>query len=237
MNQVRRFTYWSNATSITGCSWCSQTLTTLNLERNEIGNKGVEYLADALKINRVRQSATHRSEIYFIRRASPCWIFATIVSMRKERSTLPMLWIAMKFDAISVYCPPMCHCHSFQTLTTLNLSISRIGAEVMKQFRRDLKVDTVKEDLFIFLFYLMRRSLPGRSSISEVRFKSIVWGWLRRRSNRIRVSICWRATHFRRFIYCNEQRIKIEQELIGRVVSWTDTQMRSFSEIVRWGFV
>lgn len=39
---------------------------------------------------------------------------------------------------------------SFQTLTTLNLSLFRNILEVMKQFRLDLKVDFVREDLFVY---------------------------------------------------------------------------------------
>ena len=37
-------------------SFSSKTLITLNLQMNQIENEGVEYLADALKINRVSKS-------------------------------------------------------------------------------------------------------------------------------------------------------------------------------------
>ena len=113
----------------------------------------------------------------------------------------------------------VCHDHSFQTLTTLNFSIYRVNREILDLFRGDLRIDTVREDLFVSLFCLMRRSLSGRSSVCAVRFKSIIWRWLRRRSNlqawrgwrwrwrcgrrvnRIIVSICQRVPYFGQLIY------------------------------------
>ena len=70
--------------------------------------------------------------------------------MKKESNILSELWIATKFDAISLCLPFLYPFHSFQTLKTLNLSYFRNTLEVMKQFRHDLKLDFVREDLFIY---------------------------------------------------------------------------------------
>jgi hypothetical protein len=53
---------------------------------------------------------------------------------------------------------------SFQTLTKLSLNMFRTDVEVLKQFRRDLKIDPVRKDLFIYLIRLMRKGTSRMSS-------------------------------------------------------------------------
>ena len=77
--------------------------------------------------------------------------------MKKEPNILSKLWMATKFDAISLYLPFLYPFHSFQSLTTLNLSFFDNIIEVMEQFRQDLKVDFVREDLLVYPMRLMRK--------------------------------------------------------------------------------
>ena len=153
--------------------------------------------------NLFSDSAAHRSEFCSFRRASQRWIFGIVVSVQQERSTLRMLSIRMKFDAISFYLRSMYRCHSSQTLRTLNLRIYPNDDEVMKQFRRGLTIVMVSDDLFILLIFLMRWPLLEWSgSIWE--FMGIGTGWrsLRRMSNIQwwtrrwrRGTIFWRISH------------------------------------------
>ena len=71
------------------------------------------------------------------------------------------VWTEMMFDAISLYLLLMSHCHSFQTYLTLHLSKFSTGAGVLNQFQSDWEENTLREDLFVDLLRLMRRSILG----------------------------------------------------------------------------
>ena len=71
----------------------TQTLTTLDLGWNNIGNEGVRHLASALQVNTVRIDCTtsdHSSTISISHRHSQRWIFATTTSAMKEHGIWPV---------------------------------------------------------------------------------------------------------------------------------------------------
>ena len=82
----------------------TQTLTTLNLERNEIGDEGAQHLARALKVNRVRldfSTSRHSSAIFISHRHSQRFILQWTKLAKKEHSIWHVHWKWTQWDSTS----------------------------------------------------------------------------------------------------------------------------------------
>lgn len=124
----------------------SQTLTTLILGRNQIGDAGIQYLADALRLNKVIIFISLHLSLALIfisiHRHSSIWALVTIQSEMLELNVWLMHYgITRYFSFSSAY--TYLHLHS-QTLTKLSCfnsdQIRATGAQYLADALQDNKV-------------------------------------------------------------------------------------------------
>lgn len=130
-----------------------QILTTLDLFNNRIGDRGLQYLSDALQNNEVGKQLSQQSLNFtdFIRyRYWPHWLSEAIKSAKRGCNIWVMCYETVKWDRYSSSIQSI-FSHITQTLTTLDLFNNHIGEKGMKHLSDALRDNTVREHLHSFL--------------------------------------------------------------------------------------
>jgi len=179
-----------------------QTLTTLHLEFNQIGDKGAQYLAEALQHNSV--SDHHSFSFFFfvysiISRAfisyrhSPHSTFNTIKSELKVHNIWlkhynTIQWVIIIPSSSSSSFIHRCTLFLFiQTLTTLDLGRNKIGAQGAQHLSEALRNNSVR-DHHSFSFFFFVYSISSHAFIS---YRHSLHSTLARIKSEIKVQNIW----------------------------------------------
>jgi Ran GTPase-activating protein (RanGAP) involved in mRNA processing and transport len=138
----------------------TQSLTTLQLQDNGIGNKGAQYLADALRNNTVKRFSLFISLIsnyIVLYRHSPHSSSHRILSVPKEPNISLMLYKTIWWVSFSLHVSLSFSSLIFtQTLTTLEISSNRIGDKGIQYLADALENNTVSLVVRSSLSFLCR---------------------------------------------------------------------------------
>jgi len=140
----------------------TQSLTKLELEDSKIGNKGAQYLADALKNNTVKflfsLFISFISNYFVLDRRSLYSISNGMKSKRQELNIWLMLYKTIWWTLFSIDLPDFwLHFHFEQTLTTLAMGSNNIrskGAQYLADALRNNMVNFFFSLFISFHFYL-----------------------------------------------------------------------------------
>jgi len=133
----------------------SQTLSTVILKDNLIGDKSAQHLSIALQNNTVTLLLSSLRSYYYLQnllhRRSPNWISKAIRSDQTEYSIWRMPYKSTKWRSVSLYHAHIAICTFLQALSTLDLYNSKIGVQGSKHLADALRNNTVS----LFLSWLL----------------------------------------------------------------------------------
>lgn len=135
-----------------------QTLITLDLYENQIGDIGVKYLSEALKTNMVREKlSSSLTYSYLLFHTDTHYTQSLRKSNRRTRSTISGRCVTNEYSEWERFFTSVSYsCFSFpQTLTTLDLRFNQIGEKGAQYMSEALLTNMVGGKMCLLLYFIL----------------------------------------------------------------------------------